>query len=89
MRTLLRKSTTRPMRCKELVAGFPNYISVCDASSFGAGGIIIGELSECFPTVFRLQWPPDVTAAVVSDKNRGGKTLTWTWKWLASAFCGS
>jgi hypothetical protein len=52
MRTLLRKSTTRPTRCKELVVGWPNYIDVCDASSFGAGGIIIGELSECSPTVF-------------------------------------
>ena len=73
MRTILRESTTRPTRCRELVAGWPDYVGICDASSFGAGGVIIGELSECPPTVFRLQWPPDVTASVISDKNRSGK----------------
>jgi hypothetical protein len=55
MRTLLRKSTTRPTRCKELVAGWPDYVGVWDASSFGVGGVIIGKLSECRPTVFQLQ----------------------------------
>jgi hypothetical protein len=72
MRTLLRESTTRPIRCKELVAGWPDYVGVCNASSFGARGFIIGKLSKCHPTVFRLQWPPDITESVVSDKNRGG-----------------
>jgi hypothetical protein len=73
MHTLLHNSTTRPTRCKELVDGWPDYVGVVDASSFGAGGVIVGELSECRPTVFRLQWLPDVTDSVVSDKNRGGK----------------
>ncbi len=73
MHTLLRESTTRPTRCKELVAGWPDYVGICDASSFGAGGIIIGELSPSRPTVFRLQRPPDVTESVVSDRNRRGK----------------
>jgi hypothetical protein len=72
MRTLLRESTTRPTRCKELVTGWPDYVGVCDASSFGVGGVIIGKLSECRPTLFRLQWPPNITESVVSDKNRGG-----------------
>ncbi len=31
MLTLLSKSTTRPTRCKELVAGGPDYVGVCDA----------------------------------------------------------
>ncbi len=53
--TLLRESTTRPTRCRELVAGWPDYVTVVDASSHGAGGVIIGELSDCKPTVFRLQ----------------------------------
>ena len=73
MRTLLRDSTTRPTRCKELVAGWPDYIGVVDASSFGVGGIVIGKLLPCRPTVFRLQWPPDITASVISDRNRNGK----------------
>ncbi len=73
MRTLLRESTTQPTRCKELVAGWPDYVGISDATSFGAGGIIISKLSPCRPTVFHLQWPPDVTESVVSDRNRRGK----------------
>jgi hypothetical protein len=72
MRTLLCESTTRLTRCKELVAGWPDYVGVCDASSFGVRGVIIGKKSECCPTVFRLQWPPDITESIISDKNRGG-----------------
>ena len=75
MRTILRESTTRPTRCNELVAGWPDYVGICNASSFGARGVIIGELSACRPMVFRVQWPPDITASIVSDKNTKG-TLT-------------
>ena len=75
-RTILRESTSRPTRCRELVAGWPNFIGVVDASSHGVGGVIIGELSECLPTVFRLQsWPPDITAKVKSKPNPQG-TIT-------------
>ncbi len=45
------------------------------SSDAGAGGVIISELLECCPMVFRLQWPPDVTKSAVLDKNRGGKML--------------
>jgi hypothetical protein len=38
-------------------------------------GVILGELSACRPTVFRLQWPPDITESIISDKNKG-RTLT-------------
>jgi hypothetical protein len=55
--------------------GWPNFIGVVDASSHGVGSIIISELSECPPTVFRLQWPPDITANVISDANPKG-TIT-------------
>ncbi len=74
-RTILRESTSRPTRCRELVAGWPDFIGVVDASSHGVGGVIIGELSECLPTVFRLQWPPDITANVKSEANPKG-TIT-------------
>jgi hypothetical protein len=57
----------------ELVAGWPDYIGVVDASSFGVGGIIIGELLPCCPTVFRLRWPPDITASIISVRNKKGK----------------
>jgi hypothetical protein len=72
-RTILRESTQRPTRCCKLVAGWPDFVRVVNASSHGVGGIIIGELSACLPMVFRLQWPPNITASVVPDKNPKGK----------------
>ncbi len=72
-RTPLRESTSRPTCCRELVAGWPNFVGVVDASSHGVGGVIIGKLSKCLPTIFHFQWPPDITANVVSDSNPKGK----------------
>ncbi len=46
-----------------------------DASSHGVGGVIIGKLSECPPIVFHFQWPPDITADVISKSNPTG-TIT-------------
>jgi hypothetical protein len=74
-RMIFRESTSRPTRCRELVAGWPDFIGVVDASSHGVGGVIIGELSECLPMVFRLQWPPDITANAKSEANPKG-TIT-------------
>ncbi len=45
------------------------------ASSHGVGGVIFGELSECPPTVFRIQLPPDITANILSVANLKG-TIT-------------
>jgi hypothetical protein len=72
---MLRESTSCPTWCRKLVAGWPNFVGVVDASSHGVGGIIIGKLLECPSTMFRLQWPPDITANVVSDSNSNG-TIT-------------
>jgi hypothetical protein len=67
MYTLIQESTSRPTWCRELVAGWPEYNGVVDASSHGAGGIIIGELSPCQPTVFQQQWPPDITSDIIGN----------------------
>jgi hypothetical protein len=64
-----------PTRCCRLVAGWPDSVGVVDASSYGVGGVIFGELSECPPTVFCIQWPPDITANVVLVANSNG-TIT-------------
>jgi hypothetical protein len=73
MQTILLESTTQPRHCWELVAGWANYDSVVDTSSYGVEGVIIGELSPCPPKVFRQQWPPNITESVISDTNWGGK----------------
>jgi hypothetical protein len=50
MCTILHESTTRPTRCKELVAGWLDYVGICDASSFGATGSF---LDNCRPAAQR------------------------------------
>jgi hypothetical protein len=72
-RIFLRGSVSAPTKCSALVHSWPDYIGITDASSFGAGGIIIGETKAIPPTVFRVQWPPDVTADIVSEANPHGR----------------
>ena len=74
-RTLLRESTTRPTKCCELVADWPDYVGVKDASGHGVGGIVLGENKACIPTVFRYEWPDDIKAELQSESNPNG-TLT-------------
>jgi hypothetical protein len=70
---ILRASTEKPMHCKDLVADLPDYIGIVDASSHGVGGVILGELSALPPTVFRLQWPMDISVDLVSFSNPKGR----------------
>ncbi len=71
--TLLRESTKEPTRCRQLISGWPDYIGSVDASGHGTGGVVIGELSSCIPTVFRWQWPADVANDIKTADNRGGR----------------
>jgi hypothetical protein len=43
-----------------------------DASSYGVGGVVFGELSACTPTVFRWQWPEDIHANIKTLQNQTG-----------------
>ena len=61
------------MKCTSLVPSDPDFIIFVDASGGGAGGVLFGEKEPLQPTVFRLPFPEDVTADVVSDKNKEGK----------------
>jgi hypothetical protein len=74
-RTFLRESVSNPTKCKCLVPAWPDYIGLTDASGHGLGGVIVGENAAVPPTVFRLQWPPDITNNIVSDTNPNG-TIT-------------
>jgi len=71
-RTLLRESFKEPTRCRELVSRWPDFVGIVDASSHGVGGVVFGEGSKCIPTVFRWQWPEDITKSVKSFENPNG-----------------
>jgi hypothetical protein len=68
----LRESTKDPTRCRELVAGWPDFAGIVNASSYGVGGVALGELSECIPTVFRWEWPEDIRKEIKSFGNPTG-----------------
>ena len=57
-RTLLRESSDSPIRCCELVGGWPDYIGMCNALSHGVGDVVFGKNKACIPTVFWWEWPP-------------------------------
>ena len=63
---------SQPTQCKDLVAAWPDYIGNVNASSHGVGGVVLGELSELPPTVFRLRWPPEISNELVSFENPTG-----------------
>jgi hypothetical protein len=70
--TLLCESTKEPTQCRELVSGWPDYIRIVDASGHGVGGVVLGELSQCTPVVFRWEWPADIKQNLISFSNPTG-----------------
>jgi hypothetical protein len=64
---------SRPTHVSELVEQTLDYTGYCDASAFGAGGVWFGGNKELQPVIWRVQWPKDVTDAVVSDSNPDGR----------------
>jgi hypothetical protein len=77
IRTILQASMISPTQCKDLVAALPDYIGIINASSHGIRGVIIGELSGLPPTVFRFQWPPEISADIVSSANPRGRITNY------------
>jgi hypothetical protein len=57
----------------DLVEQTRDYTGYCDASAFGAGGIWFGGKKRLKPVVWRVQWPKDVTNAVLSNSNPNGR----------------
>jgi hypothetical protein len=71
--TLLHESTREPTRCRELTGGWSDFVRIIDASGQGAGGVVIGKLSACTPTVFQWQWPDDIKTNIASYNNPMGE----------------
>ena len=76
MTNVVRNLASRPTHVNELVqADNPDYIGYCDASGFGAGGVWFGGQQQLAAIVWRIQWPKDITVALVSHKTPTG-TIT-------------
>ena len=72
LNTILKLVANRPTRCAQLVPGWPDYIGFCDACKHGAGGVWLSAKSDIHPTVWRLQWPPEVVQRLISPDNPNG-----------------
>jgi hypothetical protein len=75
-RTLLWESSKEPTHCSELIIGIPHFVCIKDASIHDVGGIIVGHIKPCVPTVFRMEWPPDIRAEVLKTNARQSGNLT-------------
>jgi hypothetical protein len=71
--TILCTSIQISTQCKDLVLGWPDFIGIINALSHSVGGVVVGELSALPPTVFRFQWPSDISQDLVSFNNPKGK----------------
>ena len=70
---MLRESTQETTRCREVTFGWPDYIGIVDFSSHEVlGGVVIGELSECIPTVYIWQWPEAIRNQIIAPDKPGG-----------------
>ena len=56
--------------------GEPDYIGIKAASIHGVGSIIVGNRQQCTPTVFRMEWPPDIKEIVLRTNTKQGGYLT-------------
>jgi hypothetical protein len=70
--SLLRLIGSRPTNVLELIPQTPDYISYVDASGFGVGGVWLHGTTAIPHTVWRRQWPADITNRLVSTSNPTG-----------------
>ena len=70
--TIMKMVANRPTRCSQLVPGWPHFVGFCDACKWGAGGIWLSGKQGLHPLVWRVQFPPDITARFKSSSNKQG-----------------
>ena len=83
--SLINDLAKRPTHISEIVPSDPHYIGHCDASGSGAGGVWFSGTRCIIPTVWRVQFPPDISAAQwCRTPTPPAASPTRTWKWLES-----
>ena len=69
---LIREAAREPTHVNELIAGVPDYKGTLDASGEGAGGVWIPGSKAMAPVVWRVEWPDDIVARLVTQDNPDG-----------------
>ena len=71
-RTIIHYMKNNPCSVLQLVTDFPNFIGFSDACKLGAGGIWSPGTESCPYVVWKLEWPKDIQARLVTDDNPNG-----------------
>ena len=69
---LLNEVKKRPTSVHEVVHKEPHYIGYCDASGHGAGGVWLSGSETIQPTVWQIEFPPEIRKRLVSESNPKG-----------------
>jgi len=72
LRTILKMVANRPTKCAQLIPGWPHFVGYCDACKWGAGGVWLSGKDNLHPVLWRVKWPPDITAQLISPNNPNG-----------------
>ncbi len=56
-----------------MVAEWPDYVGIVDASGHSTGGVVLGENSACTPVVFHWEWPEDIKQDIKTFSNPLGR----------------
>ena len=70
--TLVHSMATRPTYLAEIVQHIPTDLGFTDASGQGAGGVLLNPNRDGKHYVWRLRWPADIIATLVSFANPNG-----------------
>jgi hypothetical protein len=89
IRTILQVSVKHPTKCKDLVAGWPDYIGIVDASSHGVGGLSWGSCCQFRRLYFVCSGRQTLQTTWSHSKTRGGGSQIPTSRWRGCSFCGS
>jgi len=71
-RLLLHTAAAEPTHVNELVPGPPAVVGYCDACRMGAGGVWLSGTKHLEPIVWRVEWPDDIKAALITRDNPNG-----------------
>ena len=73
--TLIRAVAAEPTHVRELVPGPASYKGTLDATgAWGAGGVWVPGTKALAPIVWKVQWPTEVLARLVTEDNPDGDT---------------
>ena len=71
-RALVQNLAAAPTPVQLLVSDYPHYLITTDACGLGAGGVITPGLAPIDHWVWKLEWPSEIKAQLITESNPSG-----------------